>query len=279
VNSPPSGRLRDDFAALVAARPADLAHGALMIARIGHPTLDPTPQLARLDALADAARPRLDGAASARERAVALAAHLFDEGGFRGNAREYYDPRNSFLSDVLARRTGIPITLAVVLIEVGARLGVRLEGVGFPGHFLVRVPDGRAPLLLDPFVGRPIDDRELLDRYRALGARGAAAVPPVALEATDTPGILTRMLRNLLRIYVDRDDHTHALETVDLVLVLHPDSADDVRLRGVLYQQLDCFAAAREDLRRYLALAPGAPDAERVRARIARLERKGPTLH
>jgi regulator of sirC expression with transglutaminase-like and TPR domain len=271
--------VRDDFAALVAAEPADLARGALLIARIGHPMLDPAPEIARLDALADAARPRLDGARTARERAVALAAHLFDEGGFRGNTREYYDPRNSFLNDVLARRTGIPITLAVVLIEVGARLGLCLEGVGFPGHFLVRVPDPQAPLLLDPFVGRPLDDRALLDRYRALAARGASAVPIAALETADVRGILSRMLRNLLRIYVERDDNARALETVDLVLVLHPDSAEDVRLRGILYQHLECFAAARDDLRRYLALAPGAPDAARVRARIARLERKEPTLH
>jgi regulator of sirC expression with transglutaminase-like and TPR domain len=184
------------------------------------------------------------------------------------------------MDDVLDRRTGIPITLGVVFIETAARLGLRLEGVGFPGHFLVRVPDAPRATFLDPFDrGRQLRDAELLERYRAVGAKNAGTVPSDALAATGTPGILTRMLRNLLRVWVDREDYVHALEAVDLILVVTPDAPDDVRLRGLIYEQLECFSAAAADLRHYVALVPGAADAQQVRARIADLERRGPTLH
>src|SRR5437879_3420062 len=159
------GGLREDFAALVAAgERTDLARAALAIARIAYPDLDPAPSLRQLDDLAAAVRPRLYPQASPEAAVTELAGYLFGECGFRGNQEEYYDPRNSYLNDVLERRTGIPITLSVVLIETGARLGLGIEGVGFPGHFLVRVA-GR-PLLLDPFFGGPpIGERALPTRY------------------------------------------------------------------------------------------------------------------
>jgi regulator of sirC expression with transglutaminase-like and TPR domain len=274
------GRLRDDFAALIAAgEAADLARGALAIARIGHPDLDPEPWLARLDALAAGASGAL-GAAPADGAAAALAHHLFVACGFRGNRSEYYDPRNSYLNDVLERRTGIPITLAVVLIEVGARLGVPLEGVGFPGHFLVRTAGAGPPLLLDPFFdGRPVGDDELLARYRTFRGIDVPAMPPDALERASTPAILARMLRNLLHAHLERKDRERALAAADLLLVLVPRAADVLRLRGLLYEQLDCFAAALDDLRAYLALVPEAPDVEPVRARIAHLARLAGSLH
>ncbi len=281
ADSAPRMDLREDFAALVAAgERTDLARAALTIARIAYPTLDPAPSLRELDALAAAARAHLTPGAPAAQAVGELTAHLFGPGGFRGNTDDYYDPRNSFLNDVLARRTGIPISLAVVLIEIGARLGIRLEGVGFPGHFLVRLADPSHPLLLDPFFGgRVLDENALLERYRALGARAVRDVPPEALEPTPTPAILARVLRNLLRIYVERDDHAHALPTVDLLLVLLPDSAEELRLRGLLYEQLECIAPAIADLRRYLTLVPGAADADHIREHLVRLEAHGPTLH
>lgn len=274
-------RLRDDFAALVApGERTDLARAALAIARIGYPDLDPTPSLRRLDGLAAAVRPRLVAGAPPASAAAEVAHHLFGELRFRGNRDDYYDPRNSYLNDVLDRRTGIPITLSVVMIEVAARLGLRLEGVGFPGHFLVRVAGGDPPVLLDPFFGgRPVDDAELLARYRALGARDAARVPADALETTSTPAILLRMLRNLLHVHLERKDRPHALLAADLVLVLAPQSADDHRVRGLLYEDLECFGAARDDFRTYLELAPDAPDADRIRERLARLVRVATTIH
>jgi len=273
--------LREDFAALVAAgERTDLARAALAIARIAYPDLDPAPSLRQLDDLAAAVRPRLYPQASPEAAVTELAGYLFGECGFRGNQEDYYDPRNSYLNDVLERRTGIPITLSVVLIETGARLGLGIEGVGFPGHFLVRVAGSRGPLLLDPFFGgRPIGERELLARYRAFLGSDVPALPPDALAITGTLAILTRVLRNLLRTYVDQKDHAHALAAADLLLVLVPDSADEVRVRGLLYEHLECFGAALGDFQRYLELAPEAPDAERIRERVARLVRIATAIH
>jgi len=275
------GGLREDFAALAAAgERTDLARAALAIARIAYPDLDPAPYLRQLDDLAAAVRPRFYPQASPEAAVTELAGYLFGECGFRGNQEEYYDPRNSYLNDVLERRTGIPITLSVVLIETGARLGLGIEGVGFPGHFLVRVAGSRGPLVLDPFFGgRPIGERELLARYRSFVGSDAPALPPDALATTGTPAILTRMLRNLLRAYLDQKDHARALAAADLLLVLVPDSADEVRVRGLLYEHLECFGAALGDFRRYLELAPEAPDAERIRERVARLVRIATAIH
>jgi regulator of sirC expression with transglutaminase-like and TPR domain len=277
--------LRDAFAAVVAAGPrVDLGLAALTIARIGHPALAPDDALARLDALAAAAGKRLAPGAAPAHAARELAGYLFGECGFRGNQSDYYDPRNSFLNDVLERRLGIPITLAVLLLEVGRRRGLGLEGVGFPGHFLVRAPDRGGAVLLDPFFGgRAVSPEELLQRYRAFtGANAGGApsrLPADALAVTPAPAILARMLRNLLRIYLDRQEHAPALAAVDLLLVLVPDAAAELRVRGLLYEQLECFSAALADLRRYLELVPEAPDIREMQTRIAGLERVAAAMH
>jgi regulator of sirC expression with transglutaminase-like and TPR domain len=275
------GRLREEFAAFLAAGDrADLARGALLIARIGHPGLDPAPSLAALDGLAADARGRVAPGTPTVEAVAAVAAHLFHECGFHGNEDDYYDPRNSFLNDVLERRTGIPITLAVVLLETGRRLGLQLSGVGFPGHFLVAVDGERERILLDPFFGgRPVEPAALLERYRAASGAVVDAVPPEALATADVPAILVRMLRNLLHVYLDRRDPAHALSAVDLLLVLAPDAPAELRVRGLLYETLECFTPAFADLRRYLELAPEAADADDIRARVARLARAAETIH
>src|SRR5262245_49061588 len=145
---------RNRFAALVAdPSRCDLARSALEIARIHHDDLDPDASLRALDALAAAIRPRLRSGLPAEEAATVITGYLFGECGFHGNESDYYDPRNSCLNDVIVRRTGIPITLSVLLIEVAARVGLSMRGVGFPSHFLVRVETARGPLLLDPFFG------------------------------------------------------------------------------------------------------------------------------
>jgi regulator of sirC expression with transglutaminase-like and TPR domain len=280
--------LRAQFAeATAGGDDASLAAGALVIARIGHPALDPAPSLATLDALAAGIRPRLAASDPPERRAAALARYLFEEVGFRGNSDDYYDPRNSFLNDVLERRTGIPITLAVVLLEVGRRAGVALEGVGFPGHFLVRVRGCADDHLLDPFFGgKPIGYDELRERLRAYYS--ASGVPaggnlqralPQALQSTGTIGILSRMLGNLLAVYRERDAHEQGLATVELLLTLWPDAAEYVRVRGLLYEQLECFASALADFRRYLDLAADAPAAVEIRTHLERLAHVTATLH
>ena len=281
-------RLRDSFAALVTAGDrCDLGRAALEIARVAYPDLEPNRYLRQIDALAAAIRPRLGSGAPDEQAAAEVTRYLFDECGFHGNTDDYYDTRNSFLNDVLERRTGIPISLSVLLIEVGARLGLAVEGVGFPGHFLVRVVGSTGPLVLDPFFGgRVISRHEMLERLRAFYAAGGGPaganlqrVLPQVLQTTGPAGILGRMLANLLGIYLDRNDHAHALETVDLMLVLTPDAAEQIRIRGLLYEQLECFGAALTDLRRYLELAPDASHAAEVRERIARLGRAAAAIH
>jgi regulator of sirC expression with transglutaminase-like and TPR domain len=230
-------------------------------------------------------RPRLLPSFSAVDRALTVARFLFGECGFKGNGEDYYDVRNSFLNDVLARRMGIPITLSAVLIEVGARVGVPFEGIGFPGHFLVRVPAGGGEqLILDPFHGgQRVDEAELLARLRALADanRGPRfeTVPAEFLAPTSARAMLGRMLRNLMRIYLERDADAEALLAVDLLLVLMPQGADEIRTRGFLYERLGCPAAAAIDFRRYLELAPEAEDHEQVRTRLSRLLDDAPTLH
>ncbi|MFN8542941.1 MAG: tetratricopeptide repeat protein [Candidatus Binatia bacterium] len=272
------GSSRDRFAALVAAGP-DLARGALEIARLGHPDLDAEACLARLDALAETIRPHLPAGDDPPTTFAAAATHLFGELGFHGNSTDYYDPRNSYLPDVLERRTGIPIMLALVLIEVGTRLGLTVEGIAFPGHFLVRVRGARGLHLFDPFTGQALDEAELLSRARAVAGAGVTAVPPHFLATAGPRAMLTRMLHNLLRVFHERDDPDHALAAVDLLLVLTPDAPEAVRTRGLLLARLDCPGAAAHDLERYLELAPGAADAADIRNQLARLARGLPTLH
>ena len=277
--------LRLRFAKIVQSPRCELARGALEIARVAYPDLDPAVSLAELDRLADAVRPRLMPGFSAVDRALTVSRFLFGDCGFTGNTEDYYDVRNSFLNDVLTRRTGIPITLSTVLMEVGNRVGVPFEGVGFPGHFLVRVPAGAGEhLILDPFHGgQRVDDDELLDRLRSLSDANKGpqfeAVPAEFLTPTSPRAMLGRMLRNLMRIYLERDQDAEALLTVDLLLVLTPQGADEIRTRGYLYERLGCPAAAGNDFRRYLELAPDAEDIEQIRTRLSRLLDDTPTLH
>jgi regulator of sirC expression with transglutaminase-like and TPR domain len=282
-----STTLRSRFAKIVQSPRCELARGALEIARIAYPDLDADESLAELDRLADAVRPRLMPGFSAVDRALTVSRFLFGECGFRGNTEDYYDVRNSFLNDVVSRRVGIPITLSTVLMEVGARVGVPFEGVGFPGHFLVRVPTGGADgerLLIDPFHGgQRVDDDELLERLRTLADANKGpqfeTVPEEFLTPTSPRAMLGRMLRNLLRVYLERDADAEALLTVDLLLVLTPQGADELRTRGFLYERLGCPAAAAVDFRRYLELAPDADDREQVQTRLSRLLDDTPTLH
>jgi regulator of sirC expression with transglutaminase-like and TPR domain len=266
----------------------DLARAALVVASIDHEPVDELTAVTELEALAAGARLRLQGVTEPYERASALMHFLFRERGFRGNQEHYYDARNSCLDHVLARRLGIPITLSVVAIEVAARLAIRLEGVAFPGHFLVRavVEGGTASAFFDPFHGgASVDHDELLWRLKVLAEQAGRPVPAFEripaefLADASHPAILARMLRNLHRIYAQRDDHARALAAVDLLLVLTPNAPEEVRARGTLYEQLDCPAAAAADFRHYLQLVPKAPDAAEVEKRLSRLHDAVPTLH
>jgi regulator of sirC expression with transglutaminase-like and TPR domain len=210
---------------------------------------------------------------------MALNRYMFQELGFRGNTEQYYDARNSYLNEVIDRRSGIPISLSTVYMEVARRGGLEVDGVGLPGHFVVRVQTPARPLLVDPFHGGTLltekDCQERLDRI----FNGKVKLEPKMLRACKRKDMLERMLRNLKAIYLRDQDTDRALRVVDLIVRIQPGSAEDLRDRGVLYASLDCYGLAARDLESYLALAPQAKDAEDLAARVAVLRMKASRLN
>ena len=253
----------------------DLVEAALLIAAHEYPSLDVPAYLARMDRIAATLKGRLRRDIGPVESIVALNRYLFEELGFSGDAREYYDPRNSFLNEVLDRKLGIPITLAVVYIEVGRHVGLALHGVSFPGHFLVKCPARDGVIVLDPYAGgASLSLEDLQQRLRALrgGAAPPADIAQRMLAAAGKKDILARMLRNLKGIYLQRRDFPRALAAADRVITLEPRAADEYRDRAAIYMELECFRAALSDFRNYLMLKPGADDAATVQRRVVKLQ-------
>ncbi|WP_024889402.1 SirB1 family protein [Luteimonas huabeiensis] len=241
---------------------------ALLIARDEYPDLDPAVYDALVDAHVRALRPRVDAAAYAPMKMLEINRYLFEEQGYAGNHEAYYDPRNSYLNEVCERRLGIPISLALVQMEVSRRLDVPLDGVSFPGHFLVRLPVEGGVLVMDPFNrGRPLDVDEL--RERAVPHLDGSPMDDQVLQQILHPAshraILVRMLRNLHGLYAEAEDWERALRCADRILRLAPDRVEALRDRGLCYLQLGHLPGARRDLGRYLLMQPDADDAHRVR--------------
>jgi regulator of sirC expression with transglutaminase-like and TPR domain len=258
----------------------DLLTGALLIARDAHPSLDLGEQRARLDALAKPLEGRGLSGLPPSVQARLLSDYLYVVRGFHGAKADYYNPQNSFLNEVLDRKTGIPITLAVVYIEVARRLGVDAVGVGFPGHFLVRLAarpgdPGSArnePVLVDPFhQGRLLDSHALEQLLRQAKVR--APLSSDMLEPARTRHIVARMLMNLRGIYASRGDGPRLLLTLDRLIDLLPDLSSELVERAQLYEQLGAPSAALADYERYLAAEPDAADSKLVHEAIARLKR------
>ncbi len=249
-----------------------LAHSVLRIALIEYPDLDPARWLGEIDHLADRARQR---ASDGDEASLidALDAALFVEAGFHGNSTLYYDPRNSFLNDVLERRTGIPISLSIVYIETGRRLGLDLFGIGFPGHFLVghRFVDGRTQMI-DAFNRGSRLSREDCAR---LVEEGDSDTPfrDRFLEPVSTRSILMRMLANLKLIYVNNRDFARALRVMDRALEVAPEQWAELRDRGLVHLQSGEAGKALRDLTRYIECAVPSDDEQPVRQAIAAAQR------
>ncbi len=271
----------DPFAELLARDEAeiDLARACLLIAADAYPGLDVDGYLGEIERLAARLRGRLAPGGGTEERVLALNEFLFDDLGFSGNAGNYYDPRNSFLNEVLDRRTGIPITLSVLYLELGRRIGLELEGVSFPGHFLVRLRVRGAMLVLDPFSGgEALSETDLRERLQRVIPEGAAGGVPVDalpldpfLEPANKRQILARLLRNLKGIYREADKPQRLLEVLNRMLVVSPEAHGELRERGLLYHKLECYRAALKDLQEYTALEPEAPDVDDVRAKLVEL--------
>lgn len=254
----------------------DLAAGALIIASEEYPQLQEAPYLRRLDLLAERVKDRLGEETAPVLALEALGLVLFQENGFRGNAEAYYDPRNSFLNDVLDRKLGIPITLGIVTLEVGWRVGLPLTGINFPGHFLVRYEGEVARLLIDPFNGGRVrwenQGQELLDRVYG----GMVRMRDEFLQSASRSDILARVLTNLKGIYLNTRDDARALAAVDRILLLRPGAAVELRDRGLLLARSGRTGEAVADLERYLDFSPAAPDAQRVRSLIDDLSGRRP---
>jgi regulator of sirC expression with transglutaminase-like and TPR domain len=252
-----------------------LAEGALLIAAAEYEDLDVDGYLARIEDMGAALRRRLRSDISPTEALIALNRYVFDELGFSGNTGDYYDPRNSFLNEVIDRRIGIPITLAVMYIEIGRRIGLPLEGVSFPAHFLVKCALRDGTIILDPYArGASLGLQDLRERLKPF-TRDMEVDPGLvpSLLTTATPkDIFARMLRNLRAIYKSKREPLKALSACERILALLPHSAEDYRERGELYAELECFRAAVADLRQYLKLKPQAHDSEHVAHRIGELE-------
>jgi len=256
----------------------DLAEAALLIAAEAYPQLDLDRYVATLDALADGARARLRGGQSDEDRVRLLIDYLANEQRFVGNQDDYYDRRNSFLNEVLDRRTGIPISLALVYIEVARRAGIPVDGIGFPGHFLAKY-SGDAEIIFDPYFGQILSEDQCARRLRAVLGEDTR-FDRAYLRAATAREIIVRMLRNLKQVFLQAREYEPALSCSERILLVEPELPPELRDRGLLYHQLECYSAAQADLERFLALAPNDDSAEVVREKLIEIRRHGgSTLH
>ncbi len=256
-------------------RDLELGRAVLFIAQEEYPQLPVERYMMRFDALAEAAKDRLDNETAAPVVLRELIHTLYEREGFRGNTESYHDPRNSLLNDVLDRRLGIPMTLGIVMLEVGWRLDLPLEGVNFPGRFLVRYKGATDHLLVDPFDGGRIrfedEAQELLDKVYG----GMVRMQDQFLLLATKRDMIHRLLVDLKGLYVNVHDDERALRTIERLLLLRPDSPGERRDRGMLLVKLGRASEAMEQLQEYLDYAPQAADAPRVRSLLERLERDG----
>jgi regulator of sirC expression with transglutaminase-like and TPR domain len=271
----------ESFAELLAREDVriDLAHACLMIAQDAYPQLDVERYLGEIERMAMRLRGRMPQAMAPEERVAALNEFLFGDEGYAGNTEEYYDPRNSYLNEVMDRKTGIPITLSVLYMALGRRVGLPLEGVSFPGHFLVRLRMRNGVLVLDPFAaGAPQSAAELRDRLQRVippGALDKVAAGELPLEQFLEPATnrqtIARVLRNLKGIYRDTDKPQEQLDVLNRMVLVAPESSAELRDRGIVYHRLECYRAALKDLTDYVEREPNAPDFEDVRVRMMEL--------
>lgn len=253
-----------------------LAEAALLVAAGEYRDLDVTDYLGRLQTYADAVCARLEPGAATEERLSALNQYLFHELGFAPDADNFYDPRNSFLNEVLERRRGIPISLSIVYIAVGRRLGLDLKGVSFPGHFLVKCPVDGGVVVLDPYHGgASLSLEDLQQRLReARGGEVSRAIVAEMLVTAAPREVLLRMLRNLKGIYFKQLLWPAALGVLEWIVGVAPSEAEEIRDRGIVYEALECWRAAAADYEHYLALSPKAADADAVRDRAVEMQKR-----
>ena len=269
------------FAQLISREDAriDLSRACLLIAQDAYPDLDVERYIGEIERMATRVRARLAPTAAGEDRIVALNQLLYEELGYWGNTEDYYDPRNSYLNEVIDRRTGMPITMSILYMELGRRIDLPVEGVSFPGHFLVRVRLHGGMLVLDPFSGgAPQSEDELRSRVKRVIPDGVADDLPASelpldqfLEPATNRQILARVLRNLKGIYRKANKPERMLDVLNRMLLVTPDASAELRDRGYVYQRLECYRAAFKDLTDYAEREPDAPDLDEVRSKLMEL--------
>jgi regulator of sirC expression with transglutaminase-like and TPR domain len=265
--------IRDDFVrAVEGPEPAlDLARAALLVAAESDPNVDIDHQMHTLDSWAAELRSRLAPDWNNLQKLARLRNYVFEELGFRGDSQDYFSPSNSLLHEVMQRRLGVPLTLSIIFMELGWRIGIPFEGVGFPGHFLVRLKGEPGDLVLDPFnharTMHEEDCRRLLDEVTG----GRIAFDGRLLASVSKRDILTRLLRNLKGAYLRSNQDERALAAVEWLLLLDPSDQDEVRDRGLLLFRLQRFGPALQSLEAYLSARAEAPDREAIAQHVATL--------
>jgi regulator of sirC expression with transglutaminase-like and TPR domain len=249
----------------------NLAAAALYIAQEEYPELDCGAYLHRLDVMANELRDRLPAEAYPLKIIRALNEYLFEAQGFVGNSQDYYNPQNSFLNQVLERRTGIPITLSLVYLELAKRIDFPMAGVGMPGHFLVRPTLEEMAIFVDAFhKGEVLFEEDCRDRIKMMYGKDARMLPH-HLEPMGSKPFLARMLTNLKVIYLQRQDIPRALAAIDRILLLIPDSLAERRDRGLINYREGNLVEARDDLKFYLRNHPDAQDSFEIQQVISQI--------
>ena len=265
----------DYFAALVQQDDAiPLFEAALSIAQDEDPALDLTACMVELDKLAIQLKRRLPSDVGQIPKLRLLNQFFYQELGFAGNVNDYYDPNNSYLHKVLLSRRGIPISLAVIYMELAQQVGLNVRGISFPGHFLMKLSVKNGDIILDPLNGASLSREELEERLEPyfLQPQDSASLPMASLLEDAQPRvILVRMLRNLKALYAEQPRWQQFLNVQQRLVVLLPDEISERRDRGLAFANLDCPQAALQDLEAYLVRYPDASDAELLRDRLSDL--------
>jgi len=250
----------------------DLARAALIVAAENDPLLDVDAEMAKLDRWAAELSRRIDPQWNSLQRLARLRTFMYEELGFKGDVRGYYSPANSLLHSVMDRRLGIPLTLSIVFMEIGWRIGVPFEGVGFPGHFLVRLTGEPGDLLLDPYDHGGSVHEEDCRRMIELTSGGMVPYDPSMIRSLGKRDMIARLLFNLKVACLKAGDDKGALASVERLLLLHPDDPPELRDRGLLLYRMDRYREARASLEHYLRARPDALDREVVERHLAALQ-------
>lgn len=251
-----------------------LFEAALSIAQDDEPALDLTACQLEIDKFAARLRRRMPADIAPIPKLRLLNNYFYQELGFSGNLNDYYHPDNSYLHKVLATRRGIPISLAVIYMELAQQVGLDVRGISFPGHFLMKMSVKNGEIILDPFSGASLSREDIEERLEPYFINGRnAGDPPLASYLADaTPRqILVRMLRNLKALFAEHPQWRHYLNVQQRLVILLPEDMGERRDRGLAYANLDCPQAALQDLETYLARCPRATDAEGLRLRLPEL--------